>query len=77
MYSPGNSDIRHPSSRPVYRSQIKGQYEENYSEMEDIVYCISTKEFIVFWVVAALNLLSVSVMCYVTRRQCIRDECLV
>ena len=61
----------------MYHNQIKGQYEENCSEMEDVVYCISTKEFIVFWAMAALNLLSVSVMCYVTRRQCILDGCLV
>ena len=57
----------------MYRSQIKGQYEENYSEMEDIVYCISTKEFMFFWAVVALNLLSVLVMCYVTRRQCVGE----
>ena len=41
--------------------------------MEDIIYCISTKEFIFFWAIAALNMLSLLVMCYVTRRQCVWD----
>ena len=72
MYSLGNLDIHHPSTRPSHRSQTRDQYEENYLEMEDIIYCISTKEFIFFLAIAALNMLSLLVMCYVTRRQCVR-----
>ena len=67
----GISDTHHPSTRRSHHSHTRDQYEENL-EMEDIIYCISTKEFIFFWAIAALNMLSLLVMCYVTRRQCVR-----
>ena len=73
MCSPANSDTRHPAPDLAIIVKPRDQYVENL-EMEDtIIYCISTREFIFLWAIAALNMLSLSVMCYVTRRQCVRD----
>ena len=72
MYSPGNSDTHHPSTQPSHCSQTRDQYEENL-EMDDIFYCISTREFVFLLAIAAINMLSLVVMCYITRRQCVRD----
>ena len=41
--------------------------------MDDIIYCISTREFVFLLAIAAINMLSLVVMCYITRRQCVRD----
>ena len=46
-------------------------------EMKDVIYCLSTRDFIIFWILAVMNLISVTIMCYITRRQCKKDGCLV
>ena len=46
-------------------------------EMRDINYCLSTRDIIIFWILAVLNCLTVIIMCYTTRKQCKRDGCLV
>ena len=72
MYSPGNSDTHHPSTRHSHHSQTRDQYEENL-EMDNIFYCISTMEFVFLLAIATINMLSLVVMCYITRGQCVRD----
>ena len=45
--------------------------------MKDVIYCLSTRDFVIFWILAIMNCISVTIMCYVTRRQCKKDGFLV
>ena len=41
--------------------------------MDDIVYCISYMEFAFLLAIATVNMLTLVAMCFMTRRQCVRD----
>ena len=37
-------------------------------EMKDMIYCLSTRDFVIFWIMAIMNCISVTIMCYTMRR---------
>ena len=45
--------------------------------MRDVIFCLSEREFIIFWILAVMNCITVTIMCYVTRRECKKDGFLV
>ena len=41
--------------------------------MDDVFYCISHTEFAFLFTIVTVNMLTLVVMCFMTRRQCVRD----
>ena len=68
----GISDTHHPNIRRSHHGRTKIQYEENL-EMDNVFYCISYTEFAFLLAIATINMLTLVVMCYITRQQCVRD----
>ena len=68
----GISDTHHPNIRRSYHGQTKTQFEEKL-EMDDIIYCISYSKLAFILAIVTVNMLTLVAMCFMTRRQCVRD----
>ena len=68
----GILDAYHPNIRPSCHGRTMTQFEEKL-EMDDIVYCISYTEFAFILAIVTVNMLTLVAMCFMTRRQCVRD----
>ena len=68
----GISDTHHPNIRRSYHGRTKTQFKEKL-ELDDVFYCISYTEFAFLLATATVNMLTLVVMCFMTRRQYVRD----
>ena len=68
----GILDAYHPNIRRSCHGRTKTEFEKKL-EMDDIVYCISYSELAFILAIGAVNMLTLVAMCFMTRRQCVRD----
>ena len=62
-----------PTSNAVTMAEPKPNSRKKKLEMDDVFYCISYTEFALLLATATVNMLTLVVMCFMTRRQCVRD----
>ena len=73
-YGPkGISDIHHPTILRSYYGRTSNQFEERL-EMKDTFYCLSYMEFAFLLATMTVNMLTLVIMCFLTKKQCAMDE---
>ena len=68
----GILDAYHPNIQRSCHGRTKTQFEEKL-KMDNVFYCIYYTEFAFLLAIATVNMLTLVAMCFMTRRQCVRD----